>query len=170
MKYLKFCFSLLLVLFLMSGSTYSQQSKFKAIIIYNITKYIEWPNITNNEFIISVLDNKELSNELKTIAQKKGVGTDKLIIKDISKINETSNCQIVYIPKKRYNDLAQYIDKFKNKNTLIVTEINNGCQNGAGINIISDGGNINFEISRINITSKGLTLSSQLVSIGKEIN
>lgn len=170
MKHSRFYFIWLTALLLLSGSTYSQQSKFKAIIVYNFTKYIEWPNITNNEFVISVLDNKELSSELKTIAEKKKIGVNKLIIKDITQIEEIGNCQIVYIPSRRLNDLPKCLTKSQNQNVLIITEIDNGCQKGAGINILSDGGKLNFEIKKNNITSKGLTLSSYLVEMGKEIN
>ena len=170
MKHSKFYFIWLTVLLLLSGSTYSQQSKFKAIIVYNFTKYIEWPNITNNEFVITVLDNKELSKELKTIAEKKKIGVNKLIIKDITQAEEISNCQIVYIPNRRLKDLPKCLAKSQNQNVLIVTEFDNGCQKGAGINMLSDGGKLSFEIKKNNITSKGLTLSSYLVEMGKEIN
>lgn len=170
MKHTKFYFIWLTVLLLLSGSTYSQQSKFKAIIVYNFTKYIEWPNITNNEFVISVLDNKELSKELKFIAEKKKIGVNKLIIKDISQIEEITDCQIVYIPNRRLKDLPKCLTKSQNQNVLIVTEFDNGCQKGAGINMLSDGGKLSFEIKKNNITSKGLTLSSYLVEMGKEIN
>ena len=164
MKFLKFYFNWLIVLVLLSGSTYSQQSKFKALILYNFTKYIEWPNIKANEFVISVLDNKELSEELRSIAKVKGVGANKLVIKDISNLDEAGNCQIVYIPQKRINDLVKCISKSHDQNVLIVTEVENGCQKGAGINIIAEGGKLNFEIKKDNITSKGLILSGHLVT------
>lgn len=170
MKFLKFYFSWLILSLLISGNTYSQQSKFKAIIMFNFTKYIEWPNITNNEFIISVLDNKELSDELRNIAKVKGVGTNKLIIKDILSIDEISHCQIIYIPQKKFKELANCIAKSGKQNVLIVTEMDNGCKNGAGINIISNEGKINFEINKNNITNRGLILSGHLLSLGKEVN
>lgn len=170
MKCLKFCFSWLILLLFISGSTYSQQSKFKAIIMYNFTKYIEWPNISNNEFIISVLDNEELSDELKNIAKVKGVGTNKLIIKDILSIDEVSHCQIVYIPQNKYKELANCIAKSGNQNVLIVTEMDNGCKNGAGINFITNEGKISFEINKNNITKRKLILSGQLLLLGKEVN
>lgn len=170
MKHTKFYFIWLTVLLLLSGSSYSQQSKFKAIIVYNFTKYIEWPNISNNEFVISILDNKELSNELRTIAEKKKIGVNKLVIKDITQIEEINNCQIIYIPNRRIKDLTECLAKSQNQNVLIVTEFDNGCQKGAGINILSEGGSLSFEIKKNNITNKGLILSSYLVKMGKEIN
>lgn len=169
MKKMRFIAFWLLTALLFSSNVYSQQSKFKALILYNITKYIEWPNIKNQEFIITVVNNKSLSNELRTIAKTKGIGNSKLVVKDVSDLNSVTDCQIIYVSSKNSEELKHCLEKSKNKNILVVTEMDNGCKQGAGINIISKSGRINFEVSRKNIVSKGLTLSSQLISLGIEI-
>jgi len=60
--------------------------------------------------------------------------------------------------------------KSRDENILLVTERQNACSSGAGINFISKNGKLVFEISKPNIESCGLQISTDLLKLGIAAN
>ena len=102
------------------SNVFAQSEKFQALFIYNFTKYIEWPTNNNQEFVIGVLGNDIIMNELKKVASNKKVGNQNIIVKTFTNKEEVATCNIVYIPSNKSNKLNEIIAK-ANDNTLIVT-------------------------------------------------
>lgn len=162
---------LVLAFFVKINTTNAQNEKFKALFLYNFTKYIDWPaSYKNGDFVIAVIGNSSIVNELNVIASKKKVGTQHIIVKKLSNPSQISKCHIVYIPPYKSSSLRSTLAVLKGKSTLVVTDGSNLVQQGAGINFIDAGGKQAFEIKKKNIESKGLKVSGSLLSLGTIIN
>ena len=148
----------------------AQNDKFKALFIYNFTRHIEWPEKNANNFRIMVMGNSGLTNELNEIATKKTVGTKTIVAVETKSSADISDCQIVFISKNSIDELSNVLKRVKNANTLVITDAENACLLGAGINFITKNGNLNFEISKTNISASGLKISSNLLSMGILVN
>jgi hypothetical protein len=157
-------------LFIFGRNCFSQEEKFKALFIYNFTKYIEWPANTGNEFNIAVIGNTLLVNELTTIASKKTVGSNSIKVISVKSSAEIKDCQIIFISKNSMDELPKLIEQGKNNGTLIITEVPKSCSQGAGVNFVLNNGSIKFEISRTNIESSKLKVSQGLLKLGIEVN
>lgn len=164
--------SFLVFLFLIfSFPAKGQDEKFKAIFIYNFTKYIEWPSkSTGGTFIICVLGSDAIIAELEGIAGKKMVGPMKIFVKKVNSPAEIGQCHIVYIPQSKSSQITQVVDKLKGQNVLIISDKQSGCSMGSGMNFINKSGKINFEVSKPNIEKEGLKVSSELLSLGISVN
>lgn len=147
----------------------AQNTKFKALFIYNFTKLIEWPNESSKEFKIMVLGSSDLTDELKEIS-KKTAGARPILPIDIKFAENLDEFQIVFVAKNRNAELGTVLRNVKGKHTLVITEAEGSCSRGAGINFITKNGSLNFEISKNNITSSGLKISNNLLSIGILVN
>lgn len=151
-------------------NSYGQEEKFKALFIYNFTKYIEWPNNNNNDFKIAVIGNNDLVNELNTIASQKKVGTSTINILAAKSSSDITNCQIIFISHNNFSELSKLINKAKSNNILIITESPNSCAQGAALNFVSKSGYLKFEISKSNIENDGLKVSLSLLNLGIVVN
>jgi hypothetical protein len=163
----KFLFSLVVILCL-SGATASikgQDERFKAIFIYNFTKYINWP-ANQGDFIINVLGNDGIISEIGEIAKKKLVGSSKIEIIKILSPKEIKKCQIIFIASSKMDFLAEVIQVAKKNSILVVTEKANACKDGSCINFLNKDGKLIFEISRANIEMYGLQVSIDLLKLG----
>ncbi len=158
----------LFVLFL-ANTTNAQEEKFKAIFIYNFTRYINWP-AKPGDFIITVLGNDAITGEMESIATKKMVGNSKIRVVSVKTSSEIENCQIVYVSNGKFDMLPQVIQKAKELNILVITDKPNACSSGSGINFINNGGKLTFEISKQNIENCSLQINSTLLSLGKAVN
>jgi hypothetical protein len=167
--YFRQFFLLCLIMFSITNSIRAQEEKFKAIFIYNFTRYINWP-AKQGDFTITVLGNDAILSEIESIAEKKMVGNSKIKVVTASSAADIESCQIIYIARGKSELLSQIAQKAKELNILIVTDKPNSCASGAGINFINNGGKLTFEISKQNIENCNLQINSTLLSLGKVVN
>jgi len=157
-------FSLVLVLSF-SLPAKSQDEKLKAIFVYNFTKYVNWPQRSGN-FVITIIGKSPISAEIISIASKKTVGNSPIEVKVVDVPEEVTESQIVYIPASKNNALLVIKERSPKGHFLIITEKPNACKAGSCINFVSKEGKLSFEISKINIESYGLGISSDLLKLG----
>jgi hypothetical protein len=160
---------LIILLILVGSALKAQDEKFKAIFIYNFTRYIDWPAKPGN-FVIIILGNDPITAEIQNIAAKKTVGVSKIEVKNARTPAELSNCHILYIPESKTESLAPFVAKAKELNILMVTENKDACQKGSCINFIENSGKITFEISKNNIENNGLKVNGELLQLGVAVN
>ncbi len=161
---------LILLTFLLK-SAFAQDDNFKALFIYNVTNFIEWPAVDGN-FVIHVLGESSVVNIFKTdvkLRDKKVTGKP-IVIEKIPGVKSIGNCQILYIPQEQGAQIDTVVKIIGKKPTLIVTSTDNAITKGASINFFKKGGKLTMQISRKNIESHGLKVDSKLLYLGEEVN
>lgn len=141
-------------------------TKIKATFLYNFTKYIEWPEeYKQGNFVIGVMGNSTLYNDLNTFFSTKTLGTQKYEIKLFTKPSEISRCHMIFIPNDYAGNVNEIISKVKGKSTLIVTDKAGMARQGAAINFISVDNKQKFELNKSNVEKYDLKVSSSLVNL-----
>ena len=157
----------LLVLLLIANlaKVQAQDAKFQALIIYNFTKLIDWPNKSGN-FTVKVLGNSELVKELKDFTVDRKAGGKQTF--DISKVelNNIDNCQVLFVGTSESENLDQIIEKVGNSPTLVITEKSDLTSKGAGISFIKMEGTWKFQFKEENIKKNGLKVSLDFKELG----
>jgi hypothetical protein len=143
----------------------SQDEKLKAIFVYNFTKYVNWPQRSGN-FVITVIGKSPIYAEIMSIASKKNVGNSVIEVRTVNVPEEVTESQIVYIPTSKNNALSVIKEKALERHFLIITEKPDACKAGSCINFVNKDGRLSFEISKINMESYGLGISSDLLKLG----
>lgn len=160
---------LILVVILFLGASFIQKvnldtnAKLKAVFIYNFIRYIEWPKEKQKGyFTIGVLGESNLLIELNNMAKTKKIGTQPILIKTISSINEISTCHLLFITKKKSEEFELNYNKIATSNTLIVAEKEGMINKGVGINFVIRNNKQKFELNKQNIENQKLKVSSIL--------
>ncbi len=161
---------LLMLLINISIATFSQQSMFKALFLFNFGKYIEWPTQTSNKnFVIGIYGNDEITPELQKLASARKINNKTIIIKTVNSPSEAADANIFFVPESKHGNINNVIAFFKQKPTLIISEKNGACKQGAAINYITQNGKMKYEVCRKNITSHNLNVDQKLIALGTEI-
>lgn len=161
---------------LFTGSSLFSQSRekeyaLKAAFIYNFTLFIEWnSNNTGNEFVIGVFGSSPIYEPLMEIARTKTVHGKKIIIREYNSLDETGNCQILFISQKNSYSLSEILEKVNAKGTLIISEQDGYAALGADINFVIINNKIKFEIYSKSINKSDFTMSSQLLKLALIVN
>ncbi len=87
----------LFLIFPISLHAEESQDRIKALVIGKVAKYVKWDNTANKKFIITVLNDKKFSKELKALHNIK---EKSVMIKNIKSINKLTATDILYIPKE----------------------------------------------------------------------
>lgn len=162
---------IILIFLLLSNKIYGQEEKFKALFIYNFTKYIEWPaDMGGENFNIAIIGNLELAKQLTDISGKMKVGSKKMNVIICKSIDEIPVCQIVYFGASKTEEIATYSSKIKGNKVLIIGDKEKACQKGACINFSKKAGNLNYEISKANMDGNGLKYNSTLIALGSVVD
>jgi hypothetical protein len=155
------------VLYLFLPHIKCQDDKFKALFMYNFTKYLEWPaSKQKGDFVIGVFGTSSIINELSIIAKKRGVGTQQIVVRKISDPGELSSCQIVYVPENRSGKIDEVLETCKGKGVVIISDKPGLAKSHAGINYVKIDGKQNFEINQKHLEVEGIKINSALLSLG----
>ena len=156
-KYLLVLFCLISLRF-QQPSTYDVHSKFKAVFLYNFTRYFEWPEKKKvGNFVIYIVGkNENLINELKNLAKSKKVGNQDIEIKNSPAFEPGIQSNIIFFLTDVLKPVSEAASKNKNKGTLIIAEAPGACKSGASINFIVMDSKLRFEYSKNTAVKAGL--------------
>ena len=151
------------------------ETDLKVAYLYNFTKFITWPAVAfrkdNTHFTITVLGKSPIVEILEIALKNKAVQSRKIVIRQISKISEIKNPQILFITKSANYNISDIIEKCGNQHILLVADhIEYFCESQGIINFTDKKDKYRFEINNKAAINAGLKISSKLLSLSRIIN
>ncbi len=148
-------------------SIYSQQgstAKYEAMFIKNFLRYVEI-NGSGANTVIGVLGNSQVLMELQQIASM----SHNMQVKKIMNPSEISKCQILYVPKNSYKNIALVKTDIA-RNVLIISEDDKLIMKGADLSFYIEDNKLKFHINKESLNTKtNIKVSSKLFALGQEI-
>lgn len=142
----------------------------QAMFIYNFSRLIEWPaEYKSGPFVIGVLGNAQIVDQLKTYTGGKSVGSQPITVKVFDSPASISACQILFVPYANTRDLPQINQQINGKSTLIITEKNGAIDEGSAINFVIVGDKLKFELAPGNATRFSIKISSKLSEMAYKV-
>lgn len=164
----KFTFSILTLAFVLillpSQGKAQNDYKFHSVFLYNFTKYIQWPS-NQGDFVIGVLGNSNIYEELVKLVQNRTVGSQKIVVKKFSSVASVEDCNMLFIPSSQSRNLDDLKDKARRQSTLLITESPGMASKGSNINFVLKDGKWKFEINEQTIKEAGIKVSSELMRL-----
>jgi hypothetical protein len=166
-----FISSFLLVLLLIPASLKlkAQQKNYsiQANIIYHFTKYIDWPpSSKNEEFVIGVMGDSPIFEELKDQIGHKLANGRKIIIKKYSSNSNLFNCHILFISEDESRNIRKIAKQTEQQSILLVSEEAGLAKKGSCINFIIVEEHLKLEINKKNIEQRNLEIATELLQLG----
>jgi hypothetical protein len=116
--------------------------------------------------VITIVGKSVIAAEIASIASKRTVGSSLIEVKIVNSPEEITESNIIYVPAPKTGVLSTIKQKSIDDHCLIITEKPDACKNGSGINFVNNDGKLGFEISKDNIESCGLAISTDLLKLG----
>jgi hypothetical protein len=138
----------------------------QATIIYRFTKYIDWPvNKKSGDFIIGIVGDSPLYDDLKSFIANKTVGNQKIVVTKLSGLKNYSSCHILFISEEESVNLKQIVGLTAGAPTLLITEYNGLAHKGSCINFITVNDRLKLEINKSNVEQRNLHIASELLEL-----
>lgn len=153
------------------GKGENVNDKIKGMYIYQFAKKVNWSNKEHRigDFVIGVLGEKGLYDQLSTTYSGKPVGSQTIKVKYFDSSTSVTNCHILYIAKNNSSKVNELSKKYKSGKTLIVSDEKGLLANGAVINFIIRDNAIAFELSKTNASKKDLEIGEILIKLAKNV-
>lgn len=151
---------------------YDVNAKIKAVYIYNLTRYFEWPTSSKSgNFIIQIVGNANaLVKELnENVASKKTIGGQKVEIINSTQIDKNKIPHVLYITPEQSANIKAYASQLKNKGTLLITEQEGAAKTHAVINFIVIDNKQKFEYNKQNAAKYGLKASEDIKNLASAV-
>lgn len=140
----------------------------KAVYIYNFTKNFDWPEkFKSGPFIIGVLGESNIYDELTSKYSTKSVGKQKIEIKKFSNLSEVDYCHILFVSEGKSTATSSLAKQ--NTGTLIISEKSGFLQQGGVVNFVVVNSKLEFELSKTNASKYNLSVGSQLQNLAMSV-
>jgi hypothetical protein len=138
----------------------------KSAFLIKIANFIEWPETVlnqNADFTIMILGESPIEMILKKLKDNDTkIKNRKLVIKNISKIEEIKNCQILFISSTKKHDLTKILKSLNKLPVLTIGDTEGYSEQGVMINMFIEK-SIKFDVNKANADLSGIYVSSKLL-------
>ena len=164
-------FLLLWILMLYATEGEAQQvSRFQALYIFNFAKNTEWPTEDNGKhLVITVVGDKAVAKDLRTIAQNKMVGSRSVVINEAASAQGISEADMVFLGEAKDNQIETLVSEQAKNKTMIISATEGHCDRGACIAFEVVKGKFSYAIHTSAIASHGLTVTKILINNGRAL-
>ncbi len=164
MKYLTIGLLLLALVFNVNKvQAQTDDYRIHSVFIYNFTKYFNWKNDGNAEFVIGVLGNTSLKSELeKRFETKPFINDKRVVVKEFKSVDNISGCQMLIVPALQSGKFEDVLAKVNGKNTLLITDKDGLGKKGSAVNFIKVDGKLRFELNKNALQKNNILASSEI--------
>lgn len=148
----------------------TKEQAVKAGFVYNVTKYVVWPNRANDdeEFNLCVFGDADLGGSLKSL-QGKLVGNKPLVLRRWVKSNSLGTCHMVFIAKDSTKNINTLLQQINHLPVLTISDSVGFIDNGGMIGLVKNGTKVGFEVNLKVVRAAGLSMSAQLLKLAKNV-
>jgi hypothetical protein len=160
--------ALVIAALLVSGSAFAQERPIHEVysmMVFNFTRYVQWPAEGSNEFVIGVIGNTDMFNTLQAWYGGKPRGAQTFVVKKFNSAADVTDCQVLYIDKSKSGEFDTATAKLKGKSTLVITDKTGLGEKGSGINFKTVENKLKFELNQKAIEASNLKVSGALSSM-----
>lgn len=168
---------LFMSILLLNFKLFAQSNEYilKAVALEKIAMFITWPGETDKtihsqDFVIAVLANKKFGNILEDIYRDKKIKDKPVSIIQITTIDELIQCDILFIPSIKTNELQHVLDGLKEKPILTISDTEGFAESGCFINFYEFENKLRFEINQKAMLNTGFSIDFRLLRVSKVIN
>lgn len=140
----------------------------QALYIFNFIRYVKWPdNNVNHNFVIGVIGESAIINELVTLSNNKKVGSQSIVVKKITDYKTACECQLIFIPTSRKHLIKELSTKIGDKPILLISESPNTSE--CAIEFVYPDNKLHFKVNEENVRHQNLYMSQKLINLAYKI-
>ena len=147
----------------------AQEYQVKGAFLLNFTKFVNWPPQAfkgpGEPIAICVLGQNPFGPALEQAAKETVVGNRRIAVREVSDIQQASQCQIVFLGGSERKRLRKCLESLAGTNVLTVGESEDFLANGGVIAFKLEGDLVRLEISTAAADRAGLHISAKLLSL-----
>ncbi len=142
----------------------------KANMLWNIAKFVEWPNIQSGAdapLVFTILGEDELAVELAGVLSSKTVNGHPVFVRFARRPQDAKGSQILYVAASEIARLADVLAVVDSAAVLTVSDSPGFAAHGGMVGFSADGDRVRFEVNLGQAERTGLRLSAKLLALAR---
>jgi hypothetical protein len=143
----------------------------KALYLYYFAKFVDWPQNTfedkTSPIIIGIIGDDAFGNLVEAIAKNKTAQEHPIAIRRLKWSSDLRSCHMLFISTFERKRLAQISAILHSRPILTITEMEDSLQDKGIMNLIIEGGKVQFEVDIAAAERAQLRISSKLLRMAK---
>lgn len=140
------------------------QAIVKAKFISFFSLYCDWPQERKEgDFVIAVLGNKNLYEELVSKYSSDAVGSQHLKVIFIKALDKLAEAHIICVSKENSKLLPDISKKFQGTASIIVTQCDDCLNTGAHFNFVVEDNKLLYELDQPALEGEGVLVGNKLI-------
>lgn len=144
------------------------EPQLEAAYLVNFMKYIEWPASNRHTTTICLFGRDTLSAYLSS-HEGRLVGGKELRIRRVNSPEDMSNCQLIYIPDVEEGRIGAVLRWIQDLPILAASNADGFARAGGGIELLRNGGRVQFIVNADTLSRHGLNPSSQMMRLANRV-
>jgi hypothetical protein len=149
------------------------EHQIKALYLYNITKYMEWPAdafaSTNAQFTIGLLAGPDLEGDLLEITKGKAINGRSIVVRSIEQPQDVKSCQLIFLESGDKQRLIQFLNAVKDIPVLPVGVSEDFLTSGGIISFARKDNKLRLRIDLDAARRARLTVSAKLMAVAENV-
>jgi len=141
----------------------------RAAFVYNLTKYVTWPQPKQN-LVIGVIGDERTGTTLKQMLDQQSSGGQKVRVLLNPPDSELATCNIVYISSSETVKTGNILSGISKMPILTIGESDHFVRNGGIVGLIRSQDQIQIEVNVDALQLAGLKMSSRVLNIANVIS
>lgn len=152
------------------GAGPPQEYAVKAAFLYNFAKFVEWPPEAFKDpaspLVLGILGTNPFGEALQSL-KGKTVNGRPLAIRTAASLDGLGTCQILFISSSEVPFLPGILNSVKGQNVLTVGDVNEFCEAGGLVNLVTTGDRIGIEVNLEAVGRTRLKISSKILALAR---
>ncbi len=148
----------------------------KAVFVYNFGKFVKWPESeysdetrTERPFVIGVLGEDPVGDALDRLVANHVVQGRHVSVSRFASMKDYLPCDILFIASSETGDLKTILKSVQGSSTLTVSDVPHFTERGGMFGFQTENSRVRFEVNLGSAQSAGLTVSSQLLKLARNV-
>lgn len=163
--------SMAVILFaaLLHAQSKPSQYEVKAAYLYNFGKYVSWPAKSAERFNICVLGTDPFGETLDSLVEGERLTGKPVVVRRLQSPQDVASCHVVYVGTSDEERMSAVVAAATRENVLTVSDVARFLDRGGMIQFVNEGDRIRFSVNLARAQRAGLSLSSELLKVAKEV-
>jgi hypothetical protein len=144
------------------------ENQVNAAFVYNVARYVSWPQSTSGSFMIGILGKGSLDRAWLELKGKQVHGRT-LEVRKSDDLEELTSCQIIFIGAPTRKNISRILLVLQDHPILTISNLNGFAQSGGMVHLFTENDRIRFKINLSAARQSGLKISAQLLKLAKEV-
>lgn len=148
----------------------SEEAALKAAFVYRFAQFTQWPPPPQRDFTYCLAGAPDMGDALRALVSRQhDFAQVRVLTLHLAQATQATNCQLLMLSQMERQEMQRWHQALADLPVLIVADTPEALRSGAVIALTQEPNGLSFRINNTEARRRGLTLSSQVLKLAREV-